>query len=232
MPSNSTTTSFPVPPGCLERLTSLLGKKELLILGVTGGIASGKTAVAHMLEELGAVTIDLDIVARQVVEPGKPAWKEIVGYFGPEVVLADDHLDRKRLSGMIFRDKNKRKKLESFTHPRIFEGLVSRIDEIAEKNPRALIQVIVPLLYEFNLQDLFHRVLVVYIPFEKQVERLKKRDGIGRKEASRMLGAQLPIDRKVALADFVINNENSLEETGKQVQDLWQRLVEIQKRPF
>jgi dephospho-CoA kinase len=223
------TTSFPMSYGGLEQLETIRGKDNRLLLGVTGGIASGKTSVANMLEELGAPVIDFDVLARQVVEPGEPAWKEIVEYFGKQVLQEDDRLDRKKLSQIVFRDLEKRKKLESFTHPRIHGAFVRQVEEIAEKDPDAIIQVVVPLLLELNLQYLFHKVLLVYIPQEKQVDRLAARDGISREEAANMLKAQLPIDEKIGYADFVIHNDQSLEETRKQVADLWLTLKEIQE---
>lgn len=205
-------------------------KDKFLLLGVTGGIASGKTTVANMLRELGAPIIDFDLIARLVVEPGKPAWKEIVEYFGKQVLKKDNSLDRKKVSKIVFRDMEKRKKLEGFTHPRIHEEFVKQVNEIAEKNPNAIIQVAIPLLIELNLQYMFHKTLVVYIPQEKQIERLIERDGISENEAKNILKAQLPIDEKVGYADFVINNEKSLEETKRQVEDLWQTLKRLQKK--
>lgn len=204
-------------------------KLNVLLLGVTGGIASGKTEVANMLEELGAPIIDFDVIARQVVEPGKPAWQEIVDYFGKQVVQEDDSLDRKKLSNIVFRDMEKRKKLESFTHPRISEEFVRQLNEIAEKTPGAIIQVVIPLLIELNLQYKFHKLMVVYIPEELQIERLVERDGISKEEATNILKAQLPIEEKVGYADYVIHNERSLEETRRQVEDLWQTLKKVQK---
>ena len=201
-----------------------------LLLGVTGGIATGKTTVVRMLEELGAPVIDYDLLAREVVEPGKPAWKDIVGYFGEEILLKDGRLDRKKLSGIVFQDVEKRKILESFTHPRIYEASERRVKKIVEKDPNAIIQLDIPLLIEQNLQDMVHKVLVVYIPRETQIERLIDRDGISREAAVDRLRAQLPIDEKLDLADFVINNEGSLEETKKQVDDLWLTLKGIQSQ--
>ena len=204
-------------------------KLNVLLLGVTGGIASGKTEVANMLKELGAPIIEFDVIARQVVEAGKPAWQEIVDYFGKQVVQEDDSLDRKKLSNIVFRDMEKRKKLESFTHPRISEEFVRQVNEIAEKTPGAIIQVVIPLLIELNLQYKFHKLMVVYIPKELQIERLVERDGISKEEATNILKAQLPIEEKVGYADYVIHNERSLEETRRQVEDLWQTLKKVQK---
>jgi dephospho-CoA kinase len=123
----------------------------------------------------------------------------------------------------------KRKKLESFTHPRISEEFVRQVNKIAEKTPGAIIQVVIPLLIELNLQPRFHKLMVVYIPEELQIERLTERDGISREEATTILKAQMPIEEKVRYADYVIHNEQSLEETRRQVEDVWQTLKNVQK---
>jgi dephospho-CoA kinase len=223
------TTAFPMSYGGLAQLEKIRGKDNRLLLGVTGGIASGKTTVARMLEELGAPIIDFDVLARQVVEPGKPAWKEIVEYFGKQVLQEDDTLDRKKLSSIIFRDLEKRKKLESFTHPRINEEFVRQVNKIAKKFPEAIIQVVIPLLIELNLQYRFHKVLLVYLPEALQIKRLVERDGISEAEAANMMKAQLPIDEKVDYTDYVIHNEGSLEDTKRQVEELFEKLKKLQK---
>jgi dephospho-CoA kinase len=223
------TTAFPMSYGGIEQMETIRGKDNRLLLGVTGGIATGKTTVVRMLEELGAPVIDFDVLARQVVEPDKPAWQEIVAYFGEQVLQEDKHLDRRKLSDIVFSDIEKRKKLEGFTHPRIHAEFMAQLSEIVEKDPDAIVQVDVPLLIENNLQYLFHKTLVVYIPEEKQIERLVKRDEISKEEAANRLKAQLPIDEKVGYADFVIYNDKSLEETRKQVEKLWKTLKKIQK---
>ncbi|KPK22519.1 MAG: hypothetical protein AMK69_19715 [Nitrospira bacterium SG8_3] len=199
-----------------------------MLLGVTGGIASGKTVVASMLEGLGAPLIDFDLLARQVVEPGKPAFRQIVDYFGKEVLQGDGTLNRKKLSRIVFQDTEKRKQLEGFTHPPIYEAFVKGVNAITEQDPEAIIQAVVPLLIEKNLQSIFDKVLVVYVPLEQQIERLVERDGISRKEAAHMLKVQLPINEKLAYADFVVNNEDSMEETKKQVEEVWLELKKLQ----
>ena len=204
-------------------------KDRCLFLAVTGGIASGKSTVANMLAALGAPIVDTDIIARLVVEPGKPGWKDIVAYFGEEVLQEGGHLDRKKLSDIVFNDLEKRKALEGFTHPRISEESARQINEIAENDPDAIIQVVIPLLIEIGHQHRYHKTLLVYIPREMQIERLVRRDGIEREEAIMRLKAQLPIDDKLKYADFVIRNEHSLEETGKQVEDLWPVPKRLQK---
>jgi len=211
-----------------ETAQEIKGKDNRILLGVTGGIASGKTVVSEILEELGAPLIDLDIIARQVVEPGTVALENIIDYFGKQVLHEDKSLDRKKLSNIIFEDMEKRTKLESFTHPPIFEEFLKQVDEIAKKTSGVIIQVSIPLLFEENLQFMFDKIVVVYISRELQVERLALRDGISRANASNMLNSQLPIDEKVGYADFVINNENSIEETRRQVEEMWQELKKIQ----
>ena len=223
------TTAFPMSYGGIEQMETIRGKDNRLLLGVTGGIATGKTTVVRMLEELGAPVIDFDVLARDVVEPDKPAWQEIVAYFGEQVLREDRQLDRKKLSDIVFRDIEKRKKLESFTHPRIHAEFMAQLGEIVGKDPDAIVQVDIPLLIENNLQYLFHKTLVVYIPKEMQIDRLVKRDKISKEEATDRLKAQLPIDEKVGYADFVIHNDKSLQETKKQVEKLWKTLKKIQK---
>jgi len=205
-------------------------KNNSLLLGVTGGIATGKTTVVRMLEELGAPVIDFDLLAREMVEPGEPAWKDIVAYFGEKILLKDGRLDREKLSGIVFQDVEKRNILESFTHPRIYEASDRQVKKIVDKDPNAIVQLDIPLLIEQNLQHMVHRVLVVYIPREKQIARLIERDGMSREGAVDRLRAQLPIDEKLSKADFVIHNEKTLEETKKQVADLWQTLKDVQHR--
>jgi len=200
-----------------------------LLLGVTGGIATGKTTVVRMLEELGAPVIDFDLLAREVVEPGRPAWKDIVAFFGETILLKDGSLDREKLSGIVFQDVEKRKKLETFTHPRIYEASGRQVKNIVEKNSNAIVQLDIPLLIEQNLQHMVHKVLLVYAPGDKQIERLIERDGISREGAVNRLRAQLPIDEKLNRADFVIYNEKTLEETKRQVEDLWQALNDMQR---
>ena len=210
-------------------MESIRGQDSRLLVAVTGGIASGKSAVSKMLEDLGAPIIDYDVSAREIVDPGKPAWKDIVACFGEHVLKEDRQIDRKKLSDIVFHDAKKRKQLECITHPRIIEEAARRADEIAVRNPNAILQVAVPLLVEINIQDKFDKVLVVYVSRETQIERLMKRDGITREAAESILKAQLPIDEKLRYADFVIHNEGTLEETRRQVEQVWKELEKCQK---
>jgi dephospho-CoA kinase len=210
-------------------LEELRGKDNRILLGVTGGVASGKTTVVRMLEELGAPVIDFDLLSRKVVEPGQPAWKEIIAYFGEQVLLEDKTLDRKKLSEVVFRDREKRKKLEEFIHPRVFEEFIKLVKEITSKDPSAIIQVDVPLMIEINLQYVFHKILLVYMPETMQVERLMMRDRISEEMARNMIRSQLSIEEKKGYADFIVDNSGTLENTRKQVQKIWGKLKEIQR---
>ncbi|MBW1813993.1 MAG: dephospho-CoA kinase, partial [Deltaproteobacteria bacterium] len=154
---------------------------------------------------------------------------DIVNYFGEQVLMEDGSLDRQKLSDIVFKDMEKRKKLESFTHPQIGVEFLKQVDEFTANDTEAIIQVVIPLLIEVNMQYMFHKLLVVYAPPEVQVERLALRDGISKDEAANILSSQLPIDEKIGYADFVIHNDKSLDETRKQVEDLWKTLKKMQK---
>lgn len=222
--------AFPVSYKNLDKMMeSIKGKDNRLVVGITGSIACGKTTVSNMLEEMGAPAIDFDVIARHVVEPGTPALAKITDYFGKQVIQEDGSLDRKKLSKIVFRDLEKRKKLESLTHPAILEEFFRQVNEIAEKDPDAIIQVVIPLLIELNLQYMFDKIVVVYISEKKQKERLIERDGITAEEAAHILRSQLSINDKVGYADFIIKNEESLEETRNQVKELYQSLKNVQK---
>ncbi len=223
------TSAFPISYSGLNQLEEIRGKDNRILLGVTGGVATGKTTVVQMFEQLGTPLIDFDLLSRWVVKPGKPAWKEIVAYFGEQVLLEDRTLNRKKLSEIVFRDTEKRKKLEEFIHPRIQEEFVKLVKEYTAKNPDAIIQVDVPLMIEVNLQYLFHKILLVYMPEEMQIERLMKRDQISHEMARNIIRAQLPIEEKRGYADFIVDNSGTLEETRRQVDEIWKKLKEIQR---
>ncbi len=202
-------------------------KNNCLIIGLTGGIASGKSTVSDLLEKLGAPLIDFDLIARQVVEPDTRGFNSIINYFGKHILAEDGTLDRKKLSKIIFNNKKKRKKLESFIHPLIFQEFFKQLDAIVKINPNAVIQVSIPLLIELNMQHAFEYLIVVYASPKTQIERLAQRDGISIKEATNVLKSQIPIDEKVSFANFIINNESTIEETRKQVNEVWQELNKI-----
>jgi dephospho-CoA kinase len=182
-----------------------------------------------MLEELGARTIDFDVLSRVVVEPDKPAWQDIVAYFGEQVLSEDRTLDRTKLREIVFQDLEKKKKLEGFQHPRIFEEFIRQVEQFAAEDPNAVIQAVVPLLIEVNMQSFFHNILMVYASEEAQKKRLMKRDGATEEMAMNMIRSQLSVDEKKGYCDLIVDNSGSLEETRQQVAKLWQQLQKIQR---
>lgn len=200
------------------------GGARPLLIGVTGGIASGKSVVAGMLEEFGAKAIDFDDLARRVVEPDKPAWRDVVVHFGESILLDDRTVDRKKLGEIVFHDVEQRRALEDFTHPRIRDEFYRDVASIRSHDAEAIILAVVPLLLENDMKPLFDVVVVVYAPEETQVGRLMERDDLSRDEAFTRLRAQMPIDKKVTMADTVIDNSGSLADTRRQVEELWQSL--------
>lgn len=186
------------------------------IIGLTGGIASGKSTVSKMLQDLGACIIDADKIARQIVEPGQPALSEIQAAFGRGVLLSDGTLDRKKLGEIVFNNQTARQRLNAITHARI----KLEIDEAVEKAAAAGYNIVVldvPLLLEVGWQHLTDTVWVVYIDRETQVARLMERDGLTSMEAMARIQSQMSLDDKKAYADTVINNSGSLAETRRQV---------------
>jgi len=221
--------AFPAAYGMEDVIKMLRGNDERLLLGVTGSIATGKSTVAEMLEKLGARTIDFDILSRVVVEPGKPAWEDIVAYFGKQVLNEDQTLDREKLREIVFRDLEEKKKLEGFLHPRISEEFIKMVDEYIRKDPKAIIQAVVPLLIETNMQAFFHNILMVYATAEEQKKRLMKRDGATEEMAQSMINSQLSVEEKKGFCDLIIDNSGTLDETRRQVEALWEKLKQIQR---
>jgi dephospho-CoA kinase len=207
----------------------LRGNDERLLLGVTGSIATGKSTVAKMLEELGARTIDFDVLSRVVVEPGKPAWEDIVAYFGKQVLNADQTLDREKLREIVFRDLEEKKKLEGFIHPRISEEFVKMVDAFTRKDPKSIIQVVIPLLIETHMQAFFHHILMVYATEKAQKKRLMARDGCTEEMAMNMIRSQLSVEEKKGYCDLFIDNSGSEAATRKQVEKLWQKLKKLRQ---
>ncbi len=195
------------------------------IIGLTGGIASGKSTVARMLEELGACIVDADAIAREIVAPGTPAIAEIVARFGSAVLGPDGRLDRKALGAIVFGDEDARADLNAITHPRIAAASRERIDAHA-RDGAEIVFYEAALLVENRAHEWLDALVVVSLPKTLQLSRLMERDQIGQEEARERLAAQLPLEAKVAVADYVIENSGTLEETRRQVSELWRKLRE------
>lgn len=195
------------------------------LIGLTGGIATGKSTVAHLLATRGASLIDADLLAREVVEPGTPALAQIAADFGPGVLQADGRLDRTALGAIVFADEARRQRLNTITHPRVAELMRERT-AAALASPAPLVVVDVPLLFEGERRGMFEGVLLVWAPAQVQLARLVARDGWTEVEARQRIAAQMSIDAKRALATWVIDNSGSLAQTEAQVERWWRAHVD------
>jgi dephospho-CoA kinase len=194
------------------------------VIGLTGNIASGKSSVAAMFEGLGARVIDADEVARLVVEPGRPAWNEIIERFGKEVLEPDDTINRKKLGEIIFNDEGKRKMLNEITHPRIIGKIREMVNEYGKEAIPVVIIEAALIVEKGGLRDLIDGLIVVTSDEESQIERLIGRNGYSREEAVSRLRAQMPAREKAKHADYIIDNSGPLRNTRKQVIDLWEAI--------
>lgn len=196
----------------------------MLIVGLTGGIASGKSTVSRLLRERGAPIVDADQIVHQLQAPGSPLLAEIAGAFGPTVIRPDGSLDRPRLGSIVFADPAKRHQLEAIVHPPVRAQIWAE----AERHERAGAPAVIldiPLLIEGGWQERLDRVWLVWVDATTQVERLMARDGLPREGALARIGAQMPLDQKRAFADLVIDNTGPLTETEAQVDQAWRSLL-------
>ena len=199
----------------------------MLIVGLTGGVASGKTAVSQVLKEEGAYIIDADQIARELVQPHQPAWKELIRAFGQEILQEDGSIHRKKLAAKVFADPEQRKLLNQILHPRIREEMGRRAKEIGQQDPEAIVVIDGPLLVELGDHRKMDKLIVVTSTRSQQLERLKDRDEANPEEALRMVSAQMPLEEKLKFADIVIRNEGSLEETKKRAREVFKVLKKI-----
>ena len=193
------------------------------VLGLTGGIGSGKSLIASMFAQLGADVIDADQLAREVVELGQPALEEIATAFGQDMLLPDGRLDRDKLARIIFADPVARGRLNAITHPRIRERMAA---EIAARGSRPGVLIVdMPLLYESDRADTVEAVIVVWVDPQTQLRRLIERDGLTEEEARQRIAAQMSLDEKRKRADVVIDNNGGRESTQRQVAAVYRRYV-------
>ena len=195
-----------------------------MVAGLTGSIASGKSLVSAELKRLGARVVDADLIAREVVEPGSQAHKEIEEEFGPSVIKAGGGLDRAALAAIVFSDPEKLKILNRITHPRIIARQREMVDEIKKGSGDPLIIVDAAVLIESGEHKNMDAVIVVYSDEEKLIERLSAR-GLTRREALARVGAQMGLKEKLEYADYVIDNNGTVEETLRQARELYGRLT-------
>ena len=194
------------------------------IIGLTGGIASGKSSVARIMEALGGVILDADQLAREAVAPGESAYLSIVAEFGEGIVNPDRTINRKDLGKIVFADPMARRRLERITHPAIALLAEQRLEELRKAGAPVVVYM-APLLIEAGVTSRVDEIWVVYADWETQVARLILRDGISRDEALQRLAAQMPMEEKRTYGRIVIDNSGTPEETERQVRDVWEREI-------
>lgn len=199
------------------------------VIGLTGGIASGKSLVSETLKELGALVIDADTVAREVVESGSRGWKQVVESFGEDILYPDGTIDRRKLGHLVFADPKKLKLLNDITHPLILNKINSEIKKYRDLDQQTgkVMVIDAPLLIETGLHSLADEVWVVDIPEEVQVERLIRRDGMSREEAWSRINSQMPASEKKKLAQVIINNSGETTTTQETVRDIWKHRFHV-----
>lgn len=199
----------------------------MIAVGLTGGIASGKSTVAALFVALGAHLVDSDVLARQAVAPGGPALARIVAEFGPEALDSSGNLDRAAMRGLAFGDQAARQRLEAIVHPVVAELAGQAMERYAVQDPGGVVMVDVPLLFEVGWDKLFARTVLVYAPAEVQLHRLMARDHCDEAAARAALQAQMPIEQKRKLAHFVIDNSGDMDKTQSQVVSVWRELCAL-----
>jgi dephospho-CoA kinase len=198
----------------------------MLLIGLTGGVATGKSTVAKLLKACGAVIIDADALAREVVQPGKPAWRDIVRLYGEQVLEPDRTLNRPALAHIVFRNPRQLRTLNSIIHPRVAREQSRLTRDLVRTDPHALIVYDVPLLFEAGVDSRVDRIVVVAADRETQITRLQRRNHLTRAEALRRIRSQLPLATKIKQADYVIDGTLSLRQLKRTVEGLY---VELQR---
>ena len=188
------------------------------VLGLTGGIASGKSTVSRHFKKSGFPVIDADLIARDVMEPDEPAYLKVVDYFGKEIVNTDRFIDRKRLGDIVFNDDEKLSHLNNLVHDIIFQEIMNKKKTLSKEN-QSLIVLDIPLLYETGYDKYVDEVMVIYTDFTTQLTRLKQRDQLTEEEARNRIASQEPLEAKKIKADVVIDNNGTISQTIRQVDD-------------
>jgi len=194
----------------------------MIVIGLTGGIASGKSTVSSMLEKAGIPVIDADRYSREAVEPGEKAYKKIVAHFGEGILHGDRTIDRKKLGAIIFNDEAERKKLNAIVHPAVRKKMNDR-KNFYRKEGREAVVLDIPLLFESQLQGTVDKIMLVYVNEHVQLKRLMERDGSTKEEALSRIRSQIPLENKKTGADAVIDNNGSESETESQLYEILKR---------
>ena len=199
----------------------------MIVVGLTGGVATGKSSVARLFQDCGAIVIDADVLAREAVEPGRPAWRGIVRVFGKKVLQSDRTLDRRTVGRIVFGNRAKLKQLGAIVHPRVAREQNRLTREIARKDPDTVIIYDAPVLIEAGAHKRMNKIIVVAADQATQIKRLCSRSHFSRAEALRRIRSQLPLAQKVKLADYVIDGTLSFEQTKNEVQRIYAELEQL-----
>ena len=199
----------------------------MLKVGLTGGIATGKSYVLGVLRELGCEVIDADAVAHQVMEPGQAAYDEIVAHFGRGVLSEDGGIDRVKLGGIVFADQEQRARLNAIVHPRVYAAQARWLAEVLARNPQAIAVFDAALMIETGSYQRFDKIVVVYCDAELQLQRLIARNNLTREQALARIAAQMPTAEKLTYADFTVNTSAGFADTRRQVEQLYAMLWQL-----
>lgn len=197
----------------------------MIVIGLTGGMASGKTSVARMLAKLGAHVIDADVIAKKLVAPGQPALRLLAEIFGPGIIQPDGKLNRGALAAVVFNDHEKLEKLNAVLHPMVIQKTMDKLRIFKETQPDSVIIIDAPLLLEAGMTKLVDEVWVVIAGEEEQIKRAVIRKNLSREEAKKRLAAQMPLKEKLKYANKVIDNSGSISSTAEQVKTLWEKVL-------
>jgi len=200
-----------------------------LIIGLTGGIVGGKSTVASMFKDLGAKIIDVDKLGHSVILPYRPAWGKIIKLFKKDILRNDLTIDREKLGKIVFANQALLKKLNEITHLEIIKLIKKEINLAKDKtrNQEKILVIDAALIYEAKIDRLMDKIIVVYVNEDEQTKRLVKRSNLSKEEALQRIKSQMPMKEKVKMADYVIDNSNSLDETKKQVEKIWEELMSL-----
>jgi len=208
-------------PVCLPKVVG----ENMFVIGLTGGIASGKSTISNYLRKMGAVIIDADILARQAVEPGEGAWQKIWRYFGSQAFNEDRTINRKKLADIVFSDPEKRQILNEIVHPEVLNKSKILIAQYQEEGLAPLIILDAPLLIEAGMDKMVDEVWVIAVDQELQVKRVMERDNISREAALKRLESQMPMVEKLRYAHRVIDNNQDLAHTINQLEEIWRKVL-------
>lgn len=201
----------------------------MVVIGVTGGLGTGKSTVAGMFKQLGAVVLDADVMAHEVMEPKNVAWRQILKTFGEDVLNEDHTINRRRLADIVFRDAQRRRALEAIIHPHVLRRVKQQLHRLRRVRGTRAVVLDVPLLVEVGARDLVDALVVVTAPPEVQRERLKKKFQWSEEEMDARMAAQWDLAAKVALADEVVDNAHGVDVTRTQVKRIWNQRVALSK---